>query len=92
MSMDYPEYEKLRKTSRGLGWLWRICDWGCYLGIFGAMAPPLVLMYCHFFPVKRRLDWDKACLISSGLILFWLGCLRLQQFAVQQGERLRGER
>ena len=35
MSLDYPEYEKLRKQSCFLGLLWRIGDLGYYLGLFG---------------------------------------------------------
>jgi hypothetical protein len=92
MSMDYPDYEKLRKTSRFLAWVWRICDWGCYLGIFGAITPPLLLIYAQSIGSKRNVAWDKACLISGILVIFWLGCLRLQRFTVQRGAQLRGER
>jgi hypothetical protein len=33
MSMDYPDYLRIREKSRFLGWLWRIGDLGYYLGI-----------------------------------------------------------
>ncbi len=35
MSLDYPEYEELRKQSSLLGWLWQVGDKGHYLGLWG---------------------------------------------------------
>ena len=37
MSLDYPDYLRIRARSRFLGWLWMIGDRGYYLGLIGAV-------------------------------------------------------
>jgi hypothetical protein len=37
MSIDYPDYLRIRERSRPLGWLWMVGDRGHYLGLLGAV-------------------------------------------------------
>jgi hypothetical protein len=96
MSLDYPEYEKLRKTSRILGWLWRIGDCGYYLGLFAALISPPVFIFQRLRSPQSPLSWGKVFWVSGLLMLFWwiihVGSGWLKYYAIQQGKRLRGER
>lgn len=38
MSMDYPDYRKIKEQSKFWGLVWRIGDAGYYIGIFGAVV------------------------------------------------------
>ena len=37
MSLDYPDYLKIKERSRLLGWIWRVGDIGYYVGLIGAI-------------------------------------------------------
>jgi hypothetical protein len=95
MSLDYPEYEKLRKTSRILGGLWRIGDYGYYLGLFAALISPPVFIFQRFRSPQSPLSWSQALWGSGLLLLFWwgihIGSGWLKYYAIQRGKRLRGE-
>jgi hypothetical protein len=44
MSMDYPDYLRIRERSRWLGIVWRIGDTGYYLFLLSAILVPIVLI------------------------------------------------
>ncbi len=43
MSMDYPDYLRIRQKSKFLGFLWVIGDIGYYLGLIGAWVGPIIV-------------------------------------------------
>ncbi|MCC3406315.1 MAG: hypothetical protein JGK17_12135 [Microcoleus sp. PH2017_10_PVI_O_A] len=96
MSLDYPEYEKLRKQSWFLGLLWRIGDYGYYLGLFGALGSPLVLIYQQLTSQKGHLPAAAALFLGFLLVaffacIFWLSA-QLKCFALKRGEALNNKR
>ncbi|WP_293152861.1 MULTISPECIES: hypothetical protein [unclassified Microcoleus] len=96
MSLDYPEYEKLRKQSWFLGLLWRIGDYGYYLGLFGVVGSPLVLIYDQLTSQKYHLHPKTALLLGFQLVAFF-ACIfllsaLLKSFALKRGEALNNKR
>jgi hypothetical protein len=97
MPMDYhSEHEKLWKTSRALGCLWRIGDLGYYLGLILAVISPLAMISQRIQAPQSPLSWGKVLWVSALSIAFWwgihVGSGWLQYHVIQQGKRLRGER
>jgi len=96
MSLDYPEYEKLRKQSRFLGLLWRIGDLGYYLGLFGALGSPLMIIYSQLTSRKAHLPWYTALLGGFLCTAFWvcifLASAQLKSFALKRGDALKNKR
>ena len=96
MSLDYPEYEELRKKSRVLGWLWRLGDIGYYLGLIGIIIWPLAVISNQFTNRKTHLPWDKALLImvlgtAFCFSIFWSAAY-LKGFALSRGKGLKSRR
>jgi hypothetical protein len=96
MSLDYPEYEKLRKQSWLLGLLWRIGDWGYYLGLFGTLGSLLMAIYSLLTTQKDNFSWYTG--LVAGLLpaaffacIFWTSSL-LKNFALTRGEALKNQR
>lgn len=95
MSLDYPEYEELRKKSRFLGWLWRIGDMGYYLGLVGTIIWPFAVIGQQFSNRKTQLPWDQALLIVVlGTVfcfsIFW-SAAQLKDFALSRGKQLKNK-
>lgn len=68
MSLDYPEYEKLKKKGKTiLCFLWRIGDIGYYIGIFGVVITPLGIIRELIVNEKLRKVWHLA--LANMLIL-----------------------
>ena len=96
MSLDYPEYEELRKQSWFLGLLWRIGDLGYYLGLFGALGSPLMMIYSLLTSQKGHLPWHTALLAGFLSTAFWV-CIfwtsaQLKCFALKRGDALKNKR
>jgi hypothetical protein len=89
MSMDYPLYEKLCKKSRALAILWRIGDMGYYIGLFGAIASPVLFLQWMMSTNSKKIPWDRALGFHLGLILFFVlvnwGAGMLKYFALKKG-------
>ncbi len=95
MSLDYPEYEELRKKSRFLGLLWRLGDMGTYFGLIGAIASPLMVINNQFANRKTPLPWNKAIEFGLISILFFvvvfLSAGQLKCFAIERGKKLKSK-
>ena len=64
MSLDYPDYLRIRQKSKYLGILWIIGDIGYYIGLLGAVAVPVVL-----YNIKGLAPAIKFFLLFAGLFL-----------------------
>lgn len=95
MSLDYPEYEELRKKNRFLGWFWRVGDIGYYLGLISTIVWPLAVISRQLTNNKPQLLWDKALLlIVLGTAFFFSICwsaAQLKIFALNRGKRLKNK-
>lgn len=96
MSLDYPEYEELRKQSWFLGLLWRIGDYGYYLGVFGAVGSPLMMIYSQLTSRKGHLPWYTALLggflFTAFCVCIFLASAQLKSFAFKRGDALKNKR
>ncbi|MBD2495087.1 hypothetical protein BCD64_17425 [Nostoc sp. MBR 210] len=95
MSLDYPDYEELRKRSKFLGWLWRLSDAGYYFGLIGSIIWPLAVIGCQITSRKRQLPWDKAfLLLILGMVvcfsIFW-GAAQFKKFVLRRGKSLKSK-
>jgi hypothetical protein len=95
MSLDYPDYEELKKKNRILAVLWQIGDKGYYLGLIGAVISPLAAIQYHFTSRKANLTWDKSLMIAVimiGMSLFiFLVSTSLKYFSVKWGKKLKNK-
>jgi hypothetical protein len=95
MSLDYQEYQELRKKSRLLGILWRIGDFGYYIALFAAIGSPLGMTFVKFTSRSDRLPWDKVLLTSFLSMVFWAcvlwGAAELKCFALKRGKTLKNK-
>jgi hypothetical protein len=93
MSLDYPDYEELKKKSRILAILWQIGDKGYYIGLMGAVISPLAAIQYHFTSRKANPTWDKSLMfaimtIGMFLVIFFVST-NLKYFSVKWGKRLK---
>lgn len=96
MSLDYPEYEELRKQSWFLGLLWRIGDLAYYLGLLGALGSPLMMIYSLLTIQKGHLPWHTALLggflCTAFCVCIFLASAQLKSFALKRGDALKNKR
>lgn len=90
MSLDYPEYQELRKKSRFLAMLWRIGDIGYYLGLVCAVLSPLGIVWIQITNRKFYLPWNTVLLMAIQstvfwVIFFWISS-QLKNFALRKGK------
>ena len=81
MSMDFPDYEKIRLKSRKFAFLWMVGDRFHYIGLLGAIfivcAAPAFAFFTHLKGNQVGLDlWNWG-----GLAAF-LACLLLLKFGI----------
>ena len=93
MSLDYSDYEELRKKSGFLSILWQIGDKGYYLGLLGSIISPLATIYTYFMNRKANLTWDRMLIVTVILIgifilIFFLSN-NLKYLSVKWGKRLK---
>jgi hypothetical protein len=88
MSLDYPEYEEIRKKSWLLGLLWRISDIGYYLGLLCALGTPFfaIAMKSPKLTIQARL-YAAFISIVFWVTIFWVS-LQLKSFAIKKGRKL----
>ena len=55
MSLDFPQYIKIKKRSRWLGLCWRIGDTAYYIGLLGMIFVPLVTVGSRQITFQRGL-------------------------------------
>jgi uncharacterized membrane protein len=95
MSLDYPDYEELKKKSRVLGILWQIGDKGYYLGLIGVIISPLATIQYHFTSQKANLTWDRSLMVAVimiGMFAFiYFVSAKLKYFSVKWGKRLKSK-
>ena len=95
MSLDYPDYEELKRKSRILATLWQIGDKGYYLGLIGAVISPLAAIQYHFTSRKAALTWDKslivAVVITGAFSLVFFVSTNLKCLSVKWGKRLKNK-
>jgi magnesium-transporting ATPase (P-type) len=93
MSLDYPEYEALRKKSKFLALLWIIGDRGYYLGLVTGLVLPLALIYTQFTRQQGHTPWYMSLLSGAICVAFcfcivW-GSKELKNFALKRGKALK---
>jgi hypothetical protein len=95
MSLDYSEYEELRKKNRLLGWRWRVGDIGYYFGLIGTIIWPLAVISHQFTNRTTQLPWDKTLLLvvlgtAFCFSIFW-SAAQLKSYALSRGKKLKNK-
>ena len=85
MSLDYPDYLRIRARSRWLGIVWRIGDTGYYVFLLAALLVPMVFAAAarSLVPSQRGLIHLLAFLVVCA-VGFRISC-RLKHYAHLKG-------
>lgn len=76
MSLDFPDYVRIRRKSRLWGWLWLIGDRGYYVGVLGAVLTLAAAVISVVMILFERLAHRSLGFVARPWnLLFW--CLAL---------------
>ena len=88
MSLDYPEYERLRKAHPFLGILWKLGDCLYYQALMTSIALPLLFIYQKTVG-RSLLSWcetlEMAIASFLGVLVLTLLCGQLKNLAFLLG-------
>jgi len=66
MSLDYPDYQRLKKKHLCLGVMWQIGDLLYYISLILAVIMPLGIVGYHFcMDPSRRPSWEQVILAAT---------------------------
>ena len=85
MSLDYPEYLKLKQKSRWFGVLWRVGDAGYYIGLLGGIGTLVWFLLSSDSLSTLRSHLPQAGMVFLSFSLLFGCAALLKRYAHRQG-------